>query len=113
MKVKYNSNSGRLSVEVDGESQKDVFQQLASFQEVFDHSQCGKCGCSDLRFVVRTVDDNSFHELHCQNAKCRARLAFGQHKGKDGTLFPRRKDGDQWLPNGGWTKYNPETKKEE
>ena len=110
MKVRY--TSGRLSVEVEGDKQKDVFAELAKFQEVFEHNKCGKCGGTDVRFVVRTVDDNDFFELHCQ--ECRARLAFGQHKGKEGTLFPRRKDAEgQWLKDGGWLKYNPQTGKEE
>jgi hypothetical protein len=110
MKVSY--TSGRLNVEVEGEKQKDVFMELARFQEVFEHSKCGKCGSDDVRFVVRSVDDNEFYEIHCQN--CRARLAFGQHKGKEGTLFPRRKDGENnWLPNNGWVKYNPKTGKDE
>lgn len=112
MKVNYKSSNGRLSIEVDAETQKEVFSKLSQFQEVFEQTTCGKCGHDDLRFVVRMVEDNDFYELHC--LKCRARLAFGQHKGKEGTLFPRRKDGDgTWLPNSGWMKYNPETKKDE
>ena len=109
MKVRYTSN--RLSVEVEGEKQKDVFAELASFQEVFEHDVCGKCKSEDVRFVVRNVGDNDFYEVHCQ--ACRARLAFGQHKGKDGTLFPRRKDAEgKWLADGGWLKYNAQTGKE-
>ena len=26
---------------------------------------------------------------------------------KGGGLFPKRKDGDTWLPDGGWQKWNP------
>ena len=112
MKVQFKSKSGRLSVEVEGDTQKDVFRQLSAFQEVFEQTKCGKCGSEDLRFVVRDVEDNDFYELHCN--ECHSRFAFGQHKGKDGTLFPRRKDGQgNWIPNNGWTKYNPDTKKEE
>ncbi len=104
--------SGRLSIEVEGEKQKDVFRELSQAQEVFQHEACGKCKGTELRFVVRNVEDNDFYEIHC--LKCRARLSFGQHKGKEGTLFPRRKDKEnEWLPNGGWMKYNPQTGKEE
>jgi len=114
MKVRYTSGDGRLSVEVEGENQKSVFGEIARFQEVFEHTICGKCNGQDLRFVVRNVSDNDFYEIHCVNPKCRARLAFGQHKGKEGTLFPRRKDDSGgWLPNGGWVKFNPQTGKEE
>ena len=112
--MKATFQSGRLSIEVEGEKQKDVFGELARAQEVFQHEACGKCKGGELRFVVRNVDDNDFYEIHCLDRQCRARLAFGQHKGKEGTLFPRRKNSDsEWLPNGGWMKYNPTTGKEE
>lgn len=111
MKLKYKSNNGRLEVEIEGEQQKDIFRSLGTFQEVFEHSKCGKCGEENIRFVVRTnADGDDFYELHCQD--CGARLAFGQHKNKDGTLFPKRKDGEgKWLPNGGWVKFVPPTTK--
>ena len=110
MKVQY--TKGSLSIEIEGERQKDVFGELARFQEVFEHNQCGKCQSEDVRFVVRVVDDNDFYEIHCQG--CRARFQFGQHKSKAGTLFPRRKDTDGgWLPDGGWVRYNVQTGKEE
>jgi hypothetical protein len=112
MKITYRARNG-LSAEMQGENQKDLFQQIASFQEVFEETVCGACSGEDLRFVVRNVDDNDFYELHCQTVSCRSRLAFGQHK-KGGSLFPSRKDKDgKWLPKNGWTKWNPETKKEE
>jgi len=112
MRVSYQSSDGRLRVEVDEDKPKDVFAELARFQEVFENLKCGKCGHDDVQFVVRNVDDNDFYEIHCKH--CRARFAFGQHKGKEGTLFPRRKDGEgNWLPDGGWLKYNPETGREE
>ena len=80
------------------------------FQEVFEESKCGKCGSENLKFVVRTVDDNEYFELRCMD--CGAKLAFGSMK-KGGGLFPKRKDGDNWLPDNGWTKWNPKTKQAE
>ena len=35
----------------------------------------------------------------------KSKLAFGSMK-KGGGLFPKRKDGDTWLPDGGWMKWN-------
>jgi hypothetical protein len=33
---------------------------------------------------------------------------------KGGRLFPKRKDKEgNWLPDGGWVKWNPDTQKEE
>ena len=35
MKINYTSRSGRVSVELDAETQRDAFQQLSDFQEIF------------------------------------------------------------------------------
>ena len=94
------------------EDQKSLWNQLAPLQEVFGNRVCGKCRGTELKYVVRTVDDNNYYELVCTSPKCRAKLSFGQHK--NGTsLFPKRKDGDNWLPNGGWMRWNAETKEME
>lgn len=108
--------SGKAIITAQGETQADVFGQLASMQEIFGQQKCGKCQCEELRFVVREVEGNSFYELRCTNPKCRAMLTFGQNKeaAKKGQLFPhikenkkktimggRLKEGD-YLPDGGW-----------
>lgn len=110
MKVQYKTGDGRLSVELEGESQRDLFEQLYRFQEVFEEPGCGKCHSTDVRYVVRNVDDNLYYEKRCN--KCGARLSFGSHK-KGGGLFPKRKDGDNWLPDNGWVKWNPKTEQNE
>ena len=78
MKVNYKTINGRLSVELEGDSQRDIFQEIARFQEVFEETVCGKCGSDNIRFVVRNVDDNLYYELRC--ADCGAKLSFGSHK---------------------------------
>lgn len=110
MKVQYKTGDGRLSVELEGESQKDLFEQLCRFQEVFEEPGCGKCHSTDVRYVVRNVDDNLYYEKRCN--KCGARLSFGVHK-KGGGLFPKRREGDNWLPDNGWVKWNPKTEQNE
>ena len=111
MKVTYTGTNGRLKVELEAESQVDLFQQLGEFQEIFDETECGKCQSENLRFVVRNVDENLYYELKCLD--CGARLSFGTMK-KGGRLFPRRKNKDgEWLPDRGWVNWNPDTKKEE
>lgn len=110
MKLNYQTRNGRLNVELEGDSQKEVFEQISRFQEVFEETSCGKCASDDIRYVVRNVDDNLYYELRC--ADCRAKLSFGVHK-KGGGLFPKRRDGDTWLPDGGWLKWNPKTEQNE
>jgi DNA-directed RNA polymerase subunit RPC12/RpoP len=111
MKLTYTTKNGRLKVELEGESQKDLFEAISKFQEVFDETVCGKCGSENLRFVVRNVEDNLYYELRCVD--CGAKLAFGVHK-KGGGLFPKRKDNDgKWLPDNGWVKWNSKTEQSE
>ena len=111
MKVNYTTSNGRISVEIEGDTQVEIFQQLANFQEIFAETACGKCESENIRFQVRNVDDNLYYELRCMD--CGAKLAFGVMK-KGGRLFPKRKDKESnWLPNGGWVKWNPDTQREE
>lgn len=105
MKVIYRTTDSRISVEVEGKDNKDIFKQLSVFQELFDNGKCQACDGERVRFVVREVQGNTFYELRCLD--CGATLAFGQKKA-DGSLFPKRKDKDgNWLPNGGWVKWQP------
>ena len=60
MKITYTTVNNRIKVEIEGDSQKDLFESLSSFQEVFDESVCAKCGSENLRFVVRNVEDNLY-----------------------------------------------------
>ena len=107
--MKVTKKIGNLTIEFEGETQKDIFKQLSSLEEVFGETTCGKCGSENLRFVVRENDGNEFYELRCLD--CGAKLSFGSHK-KGCCLFPRRKDAEgKWLPDKGWQKWNPTTKK--
>ena len=42
MKVKYTNGNGRIVVELEGETQVEIVERLAAFQEIFDESSCGK-----------------------------------------------------------------------
>ena len=108
MKIGFVTENGRIKIEVDG-THKEIFEEIASAQEVFDNTKCGVCGSEDVRFVVRSVDDNNFYEIQCRAKGCRAKLAFGVHK-KGDTLFPKRKNEDgSYSANGGWHKYIPKS----
>jgi hypothetical protein len=107
MKANYKVNDN-LEFQVEAEGQKQMFKELSSIQEIFGEANCGSCGGTDLRFVVRNVDDNDYFELRCK--KCNSVLQYGQHK-KGGTLFPKRKDDNgNYLENRGWYKYTPPKK---
>ena len=111
MKLTYTTANGRIKAELEADTHRELFAQIAKFQEVFEESKCGKCGSENLRFVVRNVDDNEYFELRCMD--CGAKLAFGSMK-KGGGLFPKRKDAEgNWLPDRGWVKWNPKTEKNE
>lgn len=107
MKIFYKVND-KLTFELEGEGQKEIFKELATIQEIFSEEKCGLCGSTNIKFVVRSVDGNDYYELRCND--CGAVLAFGQHK-KGGTLFPKRKDDDgNYMSNRGWHKFVKDTK---
>lgn len=107
MKVVYKA-SDKLSFELEGSGQKEVFKELALIEEIFAEGTCGQCNKSNIRHLVRNVDDNNYYELRCTD--CGSVLAFGQHK-KGGTLFPKRKDDNgNYLPNRGWYKWSADKK---
>lgn len=108
MKANYKVND-RLEFEVEAGGQKEMFKELATLQEIFGEEECQLCNKKNIRFVVRTVDDNDYFELRCGD--CGAILSFGQHK-KGGTLFPKRKDDSgTYLPNKGWHKWTGKDQK--
>lgn len=80
------------NVTVEAEGQKELFEELSTYQEVFGVSVCGGCKGNNLRYTVREQEDSKkklhkYFELKCQ--ECYAKLPFGQHS--DGnTLFPKK-----------------------
>lgn len=89
MKAVYRVNP-KLSIEVEGSNQKELFSALASATEVFGEKECGQCA-GEVVFAKRNVDGNDFFEMACINPECRARLSIGQSKQRPGELFPIRK----------------------
>lgn len=112
-----------ITVEVEAETQKELFGAAASAAEVFGESECGLCKSADIRPVVRHVagaknKQFDYYEMQCMNTKCRAKLAFGCNL-EGGSLFPKRKlkeNGEpdmaegKFGPHNGWTKYRGEPK---
>jgi len=114
MKLQYTTADGRMTVEIDGETQAEVWRQLASFQEIFEDNTAKRDGeeGNDVRYVVRTVDDDEYFEKqYCgSNSKLfGVKKAYGQMK-KGGRLFPKIKDKDgNYYNNNGWVKYDKAT----
>ena len=106
MECQYRSRNGRLYFKVEGGTQKELFENIADLQEIFESDEnCGLCKSTDIRFRVREVKGNKYFELRC--LACNAQFAFGQNKDMK-SLFPKRKDDDNnWLPNRGWFKWQP------
>lgn len=102
MKAHFRVLGGRITLELEGGTQKELFAAIADAQDVFDaDTVCGLCNGQDLRFQVRHIEGNAFYELACRG--CTARLTFGQHK-EGGTLYPKRGEG-----NRGWAKFQRPT----
>ena len=102
MKVTY--KTGKFTIEAEGNT-TEVFEQLASFDSVFGNCVNKANESENIGFRHREVDGNHYYELYDKDTF--HVLKFGKTK-KDGSLFPRRKDADgNWLPDGGWTKFDP------
>ena len=117
MKVLYTTKNGRLSVELEAETQTSLWKQLSVFQEIFEENTCKKCNSDDIRCVVRVSKDAKgktydYHELRC--VSCGAKLPFGVLDDGSGSLFPKRKDKEgKFRGKYGWVKWNPEKEVEE
>lgn len=119
MKVLYTTKDGRMTVELEGNSQAEIWRQIASFQEVFEDTKITKFEqtSDDVRFTVRKDDDdNEYFELRYAGDNPKlfgVKKAFGQNKKPEGKLFPKRKDKEgNYLPDNGWVKYDKEQGKE-
>lgn len=103
MTVEYVSANKRLKVSFQGSSQKEIFKQIAEFQDIFEEDTCGHCKSGNTRFGAREIDGNWYYERVCKD--CSYRLRYGQHK-SNGTLFPKRKDdNDKFMKFNGWYEY--------
>lgn len=98
MKVLYKSTGGKFTVEFSADSQKDIFREIAQFQEIFETNNKHEPGCGgDTLFNYRvTPGGDSYFEKRC--TKCGMTYAYGQKK-KGEVLFPNTKKGwHKWVP---------------
>ena len=110
MKCHYRAFNGKLVIEVEGNSIKDLIEQIGPIAEVLDGDDvCGKCSSPHIypraRDAKKKTDGKlvTYYELVCSD--CGAKLSFGQHSG-GGTLWAKRTD-DQGNPleHRGWRLY--------
>lgn len=117
MKVRYTTANGRMTMEFEAGSHKAIWRELASFEEVFEETNCGKCGSGNIRHVIRKAKDQKgkeyeYFELRC--ADCRAKLPFGLLDDGSDNLFPKRRDEEgNYRGSSGWVKWNKEKQVEE
>lgn len=107
MKVIYKANE-HVTLESDCADVKETLLFLSGVSEVFSIDICGACKSTNIRPLVRHAAKGKqtfdFYELSCND--CRARLSFGQLADGSNGLFPKRRDDEgNWIPNGGWAKY--------
>lgn len=96
MKLLYTTKDGRMTVELEADTQADIWRELASFQEVFEDRTCvrGKKTTDEVKFVVRkNADEDEFFEMHYSGNDPEfygCKKAFGQNKKPKGQLYPQR-----------------------
>jgi late competence protein required for DNA uptake (superfamily II DNA/RNA helicase) len=103
IKVKYyiDPKGSHLIFDVEAETIKQLFRNIAEIQEVFEGDKtCGRCGNDHIQLRVRNPKEFEFFELVCMT--CNSTLELGETKDKK-SLFPRRKDKqDKILSHRGW-----------
>lgn len=115
MKLTYVSKDGRMTVEFDADTQTDLFEQLANFQEIFEDNTCSakKNGnivrSENTRFVVReNKDGDKFYEKQCVDWDAGLfgyKKSYGCRK-KGGGLFPKEMPENDRVPGlNGWYLY--------
>lgn len=122
MKVSYTTKDGRLTAEFEVDTQVELFEELAAFQEIFENRTCsrvinGKTKTSDNTVfrVRKDKDENKYYEMVCVDGDpdlFLAKRAFNVHKTPKGYLYweVKDKEGNFKKP---WVKYNKEAGKEE
>src|SRR5206468_2985384 len=82
-----------VQVQVEAETQKELFQRYAESWEVFSEDCCGLCETDKIRPQWRTVTSGKktyeYAEYQCLNPDCRAHLALSMRQEGD-TMFPNR-----------------------
>ncbi len=115
MEVQYKSHDGQFVVNFDVKDARSLFESVADFQEVFEHSGDylinGKnVPGQDVQFRVREVNGDKYYEksyVGQDKDLWGFKLQYGCNK-TGGGLFPKyrhEEDDDYVNGGGGWRKY--------
>lgn len=123
MKLTYTTKDGRLTVELEGSSDKELFRKLAHFQEVFEDSPSanvdGKMVAGgDVAYRVRKAkytdekgkekEAEYFEKLVVSGPLLWYKKSYGVLDDGSDNLFPKRPADDEpnvLKGNNGWHKY--------
>ena len=115
-KVSQVSPNGKITVSVEGVTVKEAYDKLAEATEIFFVTAAAKqkgqiVESDDVRFVVRTIDNNVFREAVIQSGKLYGyKLSFGDRK--DGGIYQKNKlpEKDRIPGLHGWYRYHKDEK---
>jgi hypothetical protein len=122
MKLNYTTRDGRITVEIEGTSDKELFRKLAHFQEIFEDSPSAvidgkQVNGGDVIYRVRRAkytdekgkekEAEYFEKLAISGPLMWFKKAFGILDDGSDNLFPKRPAEDENLVLGqnGWHKY--------
>jgi hypothetical protein len=124
MKLSYTTKDGRMTVELEGTSDKEIFRKLAHFQEVFEDSPSamleGKLvSGGDVVYRVRKAkytdekgkekEAEYFEKMVVSGSLAWYKKSYGVLDDGSDNLFPKRPSEDDasiTKGNNGWHKYN-------
>lgn len=126
MKLLYTTKNGRLQVELEADTQSDLWRELARFQEVFEEEASGNVSengtkkmvsSSDIKLVVRTAEGTNdkgkpetyeyYEKVVVSGPLAGYKKSFGLLNDKSGGLFPKKApEKDVIYGLKGWYKYN-------
>jgi hypothetical protein len=115
MEALYKIN-GSTTIKVEGADTQGLIEQLTVVRKAIGHEICGRCNSADTFPNHRKVKKFNYYELKCGG--CGAVLQLGTNQNDEKTLFKKVMEYDTdgtaipgtYAKNGGWKKWNPETK---
>jgi len=109
-----------LSFEFESNKLQDILKEISNIETSIGWELCGKCKSNNTFPNYRQVGSDDFYEIKCRD--CGAVLQLGTHK-EGQTLYKKKMKTDakgkavktddgkaEYLPDGGWLKWNPNTK---